>query len=1038
MHTSHQEWPINSIITVLIIALFALSGCGKQRDIEKLKVLCISDVPETTEWNYYQNAAAYIFQLEHHLTPDKLVSPQFNVKKVDWLSAGAQLEKINDYDVLILWDCPASITDSRNNDPYYCDLEIISNSSAERIIEFVKNGGGLIVAGGVTCYGDTAPLLGATADKGERRYLGYSQSPIADILPVIIEPGQKTLTPLNKKKQPFLRIIKPGNELTAGLQIKKWGCNAYHKVKTKENTDILCTLSNGDPLIVRSKVGNGKVSCVMLSPRGNNLLRDKVECLKNPLWPGESILWERLLRWTSNMEFDHSIEKKLIDNYSSIVSSPTAIPLSELQSKFPYAVHTLNQCLPENLRELTLKFYNQKGFNRIINQSSHVTSEQYLNGLQNDLADYNLIAFLHTDLAIEPKHHNIPPEKWAQLTLPSEKFALNYGDPRPCPYSEIVRKYASEKAERIINAVGDKPNIQGCVFDDEWAWVMGYRNPYEEGQGLACYSPWVNKQYEKITGIKPPKPVYREPGYVAPEDDPWLNWCKEIRQDAFYEYNERVKHSFKARRNDFTVCNYPGGFEGNLDIMIEEIYLDCWKESELETLERLDVRYNFRGDKYRDKYDIWSLIGIFRMPEDKSIYPETLRLTAGLCLGSGTKGIILWNAANLWAPNLKIHGRDPLYEEAKRLGVFLEKYGPMFKHLKKVPADIWVLSGWFWVNSFDNYYHLPPEGELEDKERPWWMFQVSDILVPAMLRSGLYVEFVTEKQLMSSEIFNKKAVVVPGMLYCRQAVVDKLNEYSRTSEMLFTDKSCRIELENKNVLPVDFSQWHFDVSAGERAIITPTEKNYRIQRAMREKYVEQAITVIKQHLTSRIKPNIIIDNTKACYTMLKNDNTHYLFVYNADTDNKNTVQVAIQQYGKYAYDIKSAKLVTMPSINQKPVEVNLKPGGWKVFALSDQRIESLEIQRRVFNDNVIQLSAKVLDSFNNIFSGAVPLEISLQGTTGESYKVYRAASQGNLETLIEVPTRHKQFNKIRIKELLTGKFIEEDLQKKLPASRHQH
>src|SRR5690606_2286416 len=180
-----------------------------------------------------------------------------------------------------------------------------------------------------------------------------------------------------------------------------------------------------------------------------------------------------------------------------------------------------------------------------------------------------------------------------------------------------------------------------------------------------------NAYYKSVTGQDAPPPVYREPGYVAPEDNPFLQWAQIIRTDAFREYNQAIADAAEPYRPDLILSNYPGGFEGNLDVMIEEFYLDCWKVSELLALERIDARANYREDYTRTQYPVWGLMGIFRMPEDKSIYPETLRLTAGVGLGGGVKGLILWNASNLWTPNMQHPGREALYVEARRLGDYL-------------------------------------------------------------------------------------------------------------------------------------------------------------------------------------------------------------------------------------------------------------------------------------------------------------------------------------------------------------------------------
>lgn len=1003
-------------ITYINIAIFSMNIYAKPLK----KVLVISDIPETTEINYFQNACAYLFQLEYNLSLEKIVSDQFFIDKADWFASDKKLSKIQDYDLLVLWDCPSRIIDSRKTDPFYKDLEVISDDSAKKIVEFVQKGGGLIVAGGVTCYGDDPPLCGATQNNGKREYKGYADSPIAGILPVIIPDNQTTLKLIDNQIK--LESGKLDNHnLLFGLDIQQWGFNCAHLLQPKPDANILCRLSNDYPIIAVSEISKGRVVCVMASPRGNNFVTSDPKSQKSPFWKAEGIFWNRLLRWATKLKRDIKDEQMLLLKYEAILSNPEKKDLGQLQQEFPYIVHSLNQCLPDNIRNLCLKFYRQSCFNHIIIQSAPVESAGFWQKLNNELNQNNLIAIAHTDLAVEPRHQKIPAEKWAQWTLPGKAYAENYGEPSPCPYSEVVLRLASEKAEKIVKAVGNYKYIKGCVYDDEWAWTMGYRNPYQGSQGVGSYSFWANERYKSKTGEDAPDPVYREPGFIAPEDDKWLKWCIQMRQDGFYEYNDKIKNTVKNYRSDFKLCNYPGGFEGNLDIMIEEVYLDCWKESELEALERIDVRANWRNDIYRDKHDIYSLIGLFRMPEDKSIYPETLRLTAGMCLGSGSKGLILWNAANLWAPNLQIYGRQPLYKEAKEIGEFLTKYGCLFNNLKKVPADVWVLSGWFWINSFDNYYHLPGEPALKDTERPWWMFQASDIFVPALMRSGLYVEFVTEKQLMSDMLFDKKAVIIPSALYSRQAVVDNLKKYAETSGKLFVDKSCRVSLPFAEKLPTDFSKWHYDILNGKRPVATPTEENYRKHRAMCEAYVKEAIPVIREKITQKLNPNIKINNDKACYTLMQNGKTIYLFVFNADTDNPNTIAVNVGFKYDCIYDIKSSCKI---NTSNGCISANYKAGDWNVFALCSQQINKIAVKSCNHKEAQLCIEAEVLDKQGKIFSGAVPIEIELYNKNGKVTKLYKASSNGQLDTQINVEQMPVS---IKITELFSGKSIKQKI-----------
>lgn len=564
-------------------------------------------------------------------------------------------------------------------------------------------------------------------------------------------------------------------------------------------------------------------------------------------------------------------------------------------------------------------------------------------------------------------------------------------------------------------------HVRGVFYDDEWAWVMGYRNPYQGSQGLGSYSPWANERFEKITGLETPLPVYREPGYVAPENDPWLKWCEVIRQDAYYDYNEAMKDLVKGHRDDFVMCNYPGGFEGNLDIIIEEIYLDCWKESPLEAFERIDVRANFREDQARDQYPVWSLIGIFRMPEDKSMYPETLRLTAGACLGRGTKGMILWNSVNLWAPYLQHPMRDSLDAEAKRLGAHIKTFGPMYLNLKKKASDVWMLSGWFWVNSFDNYLHIPiPEEQEQDMERPWWMFQVSDIATPASIRAGLDVEFVTEKQLMSDELLSRKAVVLPSLQYCRQGVIDNLQRYIKQGGKVYVDESTAVEIPGAEVLPVDFAKWHHDIANGKRPVAQPTEATYRRHKAMREGYVNEAIGVFQDKIGKHVDSPVSLDDPQGAYSILYNGSTRYVFVYNTDVDRARLFNVTLNEPAGAVYNLRAGHREFTPATDGKiRVQTTLPAGGWNVYVCADNVLDELDVVR-----NGTTLRIQALTDDKTPFDAAVPLRITLQGSNGETFSYTTATDRGTTE--VDIPVEELSFTpeRIMIQELLSGHNVQ--------------
>jgi uncharacterized membrane protein len=1009
------------LLAMLCVSLLALGVMAAQP-----AVLSITETPETQANTYGNGTGATMFTLEYFLSPQRLLAGNYAVMQTGWLDAGKALADVERYQAVILWDAPTRIADERKSDPYYTDVDVISPANAERLVQFVRNGGTLIMAGGVTCFGNGHEHLGSADYRqgNKRKFIGYANSPLAAILPVEI-PDKITLLPFfdAKKVRLTASIVKP-DPMVDGLDFNNWPFVAYHKVTAKPDADVLVATTTGDPLVVRATVGKGRVICVTASPRGSILFsaRSVIKPIPNPIWSDEAILWDRALRWGLGQPVANAArDRQMATRYEALTANPPRVPLAVKRQEYPYAAHVLDASMPLTVRDLGMKFYASLGFNHIVMQEMGGFSEDFLALYAQGLANNSLQAFLHPEPQGAIRKFTKEPLDYAVITRPSGNWVLHYGSPFPDPLNPKVQQAAADMIRERAEMAKKYPNIRGAFYDDEWAWGGFYRNPYEKDQGIGNYSPSANAYFKQITGMEvPPLPAYREPGYVIAENDPFLKWCQVIRQDAFKDYNQKIYDAVKGVHPDLMLSNYPGGFEGNLDIMIEEVYLDCWKESELRAAERLDMRANFRGDAKRDKYPTWALIGIFRMPEDKGIYAESLRLQTGVCLGSGYKGIILWNSVNFWAPYMNHPGREPMMNEVQRLGNYLQQYGPMFLHLKKAESPVWLHSGWFWINSYDAFYHLPMPDQSKDMERPWWKFQVDDIAIPAAMRAGLPLECVTEKQLMSEELFTKKAVIVPGMLYCREAVVKNLEAYIKQGGKVFVDQSTKVKINGATVLPVDFSKWHYDIAAGKRPVIQPTEPMYRKHKAISEAYVEEAIPIIEQYITRAVAPNVSIDNKDAAYRMMENGDTQYLFVYNSDTDKGNTFTVTCRNFPAVAYDVEDNRTVKLKKVDGgAQFTVTLPGGGWKVFAFSPTAISGVRINQATVQNDTLTLQVRALAG-RNTFRAAVPVKITLQSPEGDTV-LYRATDDGVLDLTVPIADSIKRPRSIVVEELFSGK-----------------
>jgi uncharacterized membrane protein len=1017
------------LLTVCLIGVGQTEGATDARSADPnasggVRVLAITDVPEVREINYVQRKGAFMFVHDYFLSPQRQLADEFDVTQLGWLHAGKSLDEPNRYDMVILWDMPGRAEDQRDYDPYYEDLELLTEARAAKLAEFVRQGGALVVAGGVTCYGDGHEKLGSAdyRQDNKRNYFGWDGSALEEVLPVEIGEGA-TLTALDK---PDPNVASPTDPMVMSLDFSQWGFRAFHSLTAKDGAEVLVTVADGRPLVARWRVGKGRVVCVTASPKGNLLPYPGHGPSVQPTWADEAVFWDRVVRWTLGRDLiDPTRDAASRRRYAKLLAKPENEPLAWRKQEYPYLTHQLTAALAAGMEDMWYAFLEDLNFNTLVLHGNPLKDpkvlDTYLSKRGMALRRNNLAGVLHMDLAVDVKNEpGVDPNDYAQQTRPHGAKVMWYGQPSPDPYCPAVKEHSVQAMDLITGVAKNHPDFLGAVVNDEWSWTLGYRNPYEGQQGLASFSPWTNAYYKAVTGKEPPEVIYREPGFVAPEEDEFLQWCTVIRRDAFAGYHKALKAAADKNHPGFKLTSYPGGFDGNLDFMTEEIYLDCWKESALETLERIDVRANLRNDRSRTAHPIYALIGIFRMPEDKSSYPETVRLQVGLSLGSGAKGIILWNVANLWSTFMQHPDRDPLWQEARRLGEYIEKFGPTIQNLEKVNSDVWCLSGWFWVNSFNAYMHIPPTGEDANpyKEFPWWDFQVSDVSTPALMRSGLYPEFVTEHQLLSDDLFDARAVFLPGLVYCRQAVVDNLAKFIRLGGTVYVDQSAKVVIPGATKLDVDLAAWHREIAAGNRPIAQPNEQNYRKHTAQRDAIVRDAIQALQPVVRSLEMP-VTLSSTKAAHTWLKNGRTKYLFVYNADVNAPQTVDVTFRRAPSHVYDLSAGKRVLLTGTTDGGrTSLNLPAGGWKVLVVSDQGLRDIQADGRA-TDGELTLDVEVRGMLAT-FDGAVPLKITLRSPAGDRV-IYRATDGGKLELTLPVPPEMPALTEVIVTEMLTGK-----------------
>lgn len=1008
------------------------------------RILCIQQNPQTVEGTYDVAVYGFLTTMDHVFSPKHLAEAGFEVDTVRWHEARDKLKQVQDYRAVIIWEAPYQVrfkAAAECQDIFYSDLDVFPSEVEQQLISYVEKGGALLMAGGVSCYGDGEGWpKGWSADQASpkepsgRQYKGYASGALTRILPVIIPVGS-TLRPFptGHTNEP-LRVAAPSADpVTTGLDFQEWSFGAYHKLTANKGAEILLASASGDPLLVRWTIGKGRVVALTASPKGSAFF-PQAKGFK-PFWSGEAALWNRLVRWALKAEpVDAAAERRLQSAYEERSGAPPNVPTEWVRAKFPYGVQMGCPAWPSLSRQQFFRYFSDHAINTIVSWAEGLTPG-WMQAFSYEMAANNMVGYLHpavagaANWAFSNAKGSISTNAFASISQPGGVVVPHYGQPFPDPMSPFTRKHAAEQAQRILFSVQTNAEaIAGAFYDDEYQWGgMGWRHAYEGNPGRGGYGDGALAYYKALTGEDAPMPpTNAAPGWIMPENHPWLRWIQAIQQDTFADFNRQMRSIFKSGRPDWILSSYPGGFDGELDVMVEELYQDCRSNSAFDAFAIFDSRANFREDYTGRRYPIWALIGIFQVigVEDKASFPESLRLQIGCSLGHGAKGIILWNGVNLYLAHHQHAGYDTLMEEAARWGVHLEQYGPMYLALNKTRNTVWCTAGWFWQDSWENLFFLPkapgPDGVV-DKEWTWFPIQIGEVVNAALARSNLQLNFVTEKQLLSPDLFRQKAVIIPGLQYCREKVVKNLEEYAARGGLLFTDESAAVRIRGAKTLPVDFSKWHRDIVAGKRKWSQPCTVNFWANYDLREKYVAEAIAVIRREITPQIKSEIEIDDTWGASSVLVNGDTRYLFIYNGDIRKPHTLQVTVRWPAGHAYDVLGGGGFAFNP--DRALKAELPPGGWKLYAVSPDRITGLRAVAKQ-EDRRMRVTGNVCATDQRVWRGAAPVRISLLLADGRRIDRYSSSDDGLIRDEFSLDPGWPAVHRLILEELFSGKRTE--------------
>ncbi|MEI6033051.1 MAG: hypothetical protein WCS65_02070 [Verrucomicrobiae bacterium] len=1010
----------------LVLGAFAMKGLAEPAK-EKVSVLVC------TEWQDANGRCSSVTHALNRFVPMRaMVSDRFRIFETD--SYGLAKEDLSRYDVIVLWDFPRALT-KEGGAPEEGTRTILSADQERDLLDFVEKGGGLILEGGANTILSEKSPQGGNPQFGLTFFHGFKNAILDQILPGQLE-GKDSLK------------IRDGAAALPGFE--DFGSPAQK------------------PTVIGWGKGAGRVGLVCWEGRDNagKPLAGKI-ALKGGLrrlgaaWSQEPVLWDRLLRWASASKEPTSgpdSEKLLASHYEDLVSTPKTLPPIEWTAgEYPYMIWVMSMSDP-----LTFKYFKDLGFNRVSMHTADWVEKNGIPALKSSAAN-GLWYYPNIDAILFDKVQNtyfknkewkkgdpeetmwsVPLDDWNgkfQDGSPARRYGL-WGSPFSPLMVETSKKDLQETVGKYLSLADKKdvPYLKGYLMDDEQTWYLPTGYGYAGGKPglIADYSKFANDYFKKQTGKDAPLPVYREPGYVAPAGDLWLKWVELIRMRGFVPFCQEMCKAIKEKQPGALTGYFGGGFWGEGDIIIDEYYHQMWKEDILKTMSTTDLGFARQNDLLGEKTQYWAEIfctkspGCFGGNKGSAIDAEQLRLTAGLAFSRGLKGLIIWETPYLW--EMQQPGAETLDKEVQKIGVFLQRYGPMLQLLKREIPPVWYLGGWLHCNSFDQYRWLTPEiGKSPDPSFPWRQFQIDDIAFPALIRAQVQAASVTEQQLMSDELMKRKAVVLPSLQYCRQEVVDNLKKFMAQGGLVFTDQSSPVKIDGATVLPCRFDAWYGDVNDGKRLGgrgLNNTSSD-DVSNARRECRIRDLIPTIQKEISSKIVPEITVKHNEADFwdgfaSTMTNGDCKYVFVFNNDVKFGRVMNVQMKTNPGTLYDLLDAKLVEVAA---KPGTFSFKSqldaGGWKIYLAAPKPLAAFEVEGFAIAGGTLQAKGKLKDADGNLFKAAVPVRIQITGAE-RTHTLYRSTNEGEGTFNIPLGDYFGKISRVEFTELLTGKSITKD------------
>jgi len=464
------------------------------------------------------------------------------------------------------------------------------------------------------------------------------------------------------------------------------------------------------------------------------------------------------------------------------------------------------------------------------------------------------------------------------------------------------------------------------------------------------------------------------------------------------------------------IMQCPGAMDGELDKLLFEVYLPFFA-CEPVTVAMMEMDLNMAFGRGYGK-PLWPLIGWYNKKEYPANIRKFLTLEAKMLYSKGIECLGL-------APYQGVVLNGEIRDAFAEIGAIKKVYGPFLLNLKPVKMPVAVL----WSKTIKDYQMILKWDAAEEAyrhfkkimETPWKECQVFASCYPAFYYAHLPVEIITEKDVLSGGLDGYEALILCNHEYATEAVMKKLEEYRGK---VFADESTVLKPKKAVVIPADFTKWHYMIEAGKR----PWDYDKRESvMALSEATSRELVKPLEKVVYPAVSHPVEINNTNLIYTLAKNGESQYLFVYNTNLKQAEKGQVKINLPFAVLYNVMDRKPVELAE--KAAMAVTVERGDWQVYLLSPGRMGPMELKVKKTEENgltAVECQIRMLDEKNDLLKGAHPCHaVIVDPEGGESpYSTYLATDAG-LGTYKFILAKHDKKGTwtIVLTELITNRRV---------------